>query len=290
MACTKLRGTNCGPGIRSTCGVEGWTDEESRYSRQLLAFGRKAQARIGLGRVLVHGIDATGAEVCKNLALAGVAGIDVSDISSLEMSTAVDAEAHLYAGRAEETRVARTLAGVAALNPLCRVGLAPGGTSTAVETIRLGTYDCVAYCGGDEVRARKLNDACRESSVPFVWARSAGGSFAIFNDYGDGFRVAVREILGAAAEPTPLEPVFEDTPGVYLLRTVSDAERHEACEGDELHLARTGGALCVSHISGPWGAPAAVRLSISSPFSNSSHLPRRIMVPAQVAWQARRCV
>mmetsp|Transcript_3415 Transcript_3415/g.10021 ORF Transcript_3415/g.10021 Transcript_3415/m.10021 type:complete len:280 (-) Transcript_3415:770-1609(-) len=266
MACTMLRETKDGSGAGaragSTSGVEGWTAEESRYSRQLLAFGRKAQARIRLGRVLVHGLDATGAEVCKNLALAGVASIDVSDGSGPDTCAAVASEVHLYAGRAEETRAARTLAGAAALNPLCTVGLAPGGTAAAAATIRLGTYDCVAYCGGDEVRARRLNEACRDSSVPFVWARSAGGSFSVFNDFGDGFRIAVREILGGAAEPTPLEPLFEHTPGVYLVRTVSDAERHEACEGDELHLARTGSAQCVSTSQGP-GAPADERPGIS---------------------------
>ena len=43
------------------------------YSRQLLTFGRGAQEKIMAGRVLVFGADGVGAEVCKNLALAGVA-------------------------------------------------------------------------------------------------------------------------------------------------------------------------------------------------------------------------
>ncbi|KAH8050166.1 ubiquitin activating enzyme [Aureococcus anophagefferens] len=68
------------------------------YSRQLLTFGRGAQEKIMAGRVLVFGADGVGAEVCKNLALAGVASITVAGDARAPRAAA-DLGAHFYAPR-----------------------------------------------------------------------------------------------------------------------------------------------------------------------------------------------
>ena len=61
------------PHHRLARGGAAWSADEARYSRQLLAFGRDAHARLRRARVLVAGADAVGAEVAKDLALLGVA-------------------------------------------------------------------------------------------------------------------------------------------------------------------------------------------------------------------------
>ena len=67
------------PHHRLARGGAAWSADEARYSRQLLAFGRDAHARLRRARVLVAGADAVGAEVAKDLALLGVAAVDVFD-------------------------------------------------------------------------------------------------------------------------------------------------------------------------------------------------------------------
>ena len=67
------------PHRRLARGGAAWSADEARYSRQLLAFGRDAHARLRRARVLVAGADAVGAEVAKDLALLGVAAVDGVD-------------------------------------------------------------------------------------------------------------------------------------------------------------------------------------------------------------------
>ena len=91
------------------------------YSRQLLTFGRGAQEKIMAGRVLVFGADGVGAEVCKNLALAGVASITVAGDARAPRAAA-DLGAHFYASRAPaRSRAAATAAGAAELSSRCAV-------------------------------------------------------------------------------------------------------------------------------------------------------------------------
>jgi molybdopterin/thiamine biosynthesis adenylyltransferase len=199
-------------------GGAAWSPEEQRYSRQLLAFGRDAHARLSKARVLVVGADAVGAEVCKNLALLGVAAVDVSD------DGADAAGAHLYAARPEATCAERTVRGARELSAT-RV--------KRVEKVEM-EYECVVKCGGSVDRAAALADACRAQKVPFVWCRCSGSAFVIFNDFGDGAEVVSRVLEGGAAETVPLEALTE-VEGGYAVRTTGN-QRHEACEGDFLDL------------------------------------------------------
>ena len=53
--------------------------DEGLYSRQLYVMGHKAQRSLASSTVLLLGLSGLGAEVAKNLVLAGVAGLDVHD-------------------------------------------------------------------------------------------------------------------------------------------------------------------------------------------------------------------
>ncbi len=168
------------PHHRLARGGAAWSADEARYSRQLLAFGRDAHARLRRARVLVAGADAVGAEVAKDLALLGVAAVDVFDGDG---DGGGGGGAHLYGARPEATRLARTVAGAAELSET-RV--------SAADALEVGAYDCVAACGSGREAACALSDACRAAGVPFVWCRCAGAAFCVFDDFGDGAAVASR--------------------------------------------------------------------------------------------------
>ena len=234
------------PHRRLARGGAAWSADEARYSRQLLAFGRDAHARLRRARVLVAGADAVGAEVAKDRALLGVAAVDVFDGDG-DGDGGGGGGAHLYGARPEATRLARTVAGAAELSET-RV--------SAADALEVGAYDCVAACGSGREAACALSDACRAAGVPFVWCRCAGAAFCVFDDFGDGAAVASRELAGAARESVPLEPLRALGDNLYRAEAAG-RQRHEACEGDFLDL--DGGAVLeVRAVATPWALEAAL--------------------------------
>ena len=196
--------------------------------------------------MLVAGADAVGAEVAKDLALLGVAAVDVFDGDG-DGDGGGGGGAHLYGARPEATRLARTVAGAAELSET-RV--------SAADALEVGAYDCVAACGSGREAACALSDACRAAGVPFVWCRCAGAAFCVFDDFGDGAAVASRELAGAARESVPLEPLRALGDNLYRAEAAG-RQRHEACEGDFLDL--DGGAVLeVRAVATPWALEAAL--------------------------------
>ena len=211
---------------------------------RLRAGRARAAAR---ARVLVAGADAVGAEVAKDLALLGVAAVDVFDGDG-DGDGGGGGGAHLYGARPEATRLARTVAGAAGRLSETRV--------SAADALEVGAYDCVAACGSGREAACALSDACRAAGVPFVWCRCAGAAFCVFDDFGDGAAVASRELAGAARESVPLEPLRALGDNLYRAEAAG-RQRHEACEGDFLDL--DGGAVLeVRAVATPWALEAAL--------------------------------
>ena len=69
MTDTKMRVDNPGEAIESMKNDE---IDESLYSRQLYVLGHEAMKRMSSSNVLVVGLKGLGAEIAKNIALAGV--------------------------------------------------------------------------------------------------------------------------------------------------------------------------------------------------------------------------
>jgi ubiquitin-activating enzyme E1 len=185
--------------------------------------------------VVVYGAHGVGLEVCKNLALAGVKSLNIVDDANVDAS---DLGSHFYSASDQVgNRGVQSVAGIRGLNARCHVMSASAGGDASLEAIECGAYDCVVCCQG-ATAAVAINEACRRAAlrVPFVWVRCIGARFLVFDDFGDDFPVADREIHGAAAEPSLLEPLIQETTSSYFVRTAGDRERHDAVNGDRLEL------------------------------------------------------
>lgn len=196
------------------------TIDEQLYSRQLLTFGRDAQRQLSNGRVLVVGAGGISSEVCKNLALAGIAKLT---ISSQKMGN------WQFFG---EGGLAR---GVADLNPYCEV--AEADEAELLRKIEGGEFDCVVACSTPPSQSVDLNDACRRSSAGFVYAAiESGGKIVLVEDLGPRFESIDREPpLGSADEPKLVESCKSSSSGGTRF-VLAGGERHECQVGDALSL------------------------------------------------------
>ena len=214
-------------------------------SRQLLAFGRDAHARLRRARVSSRARTPSAPRSPRTSRC--WASRPSTSSTATATATAAAAAARTSTARGPGARLARTVAGAAELSET-RV--------SAADALEVGAYDCVAACGSGREAACALSDACRAAGVPFVWCRCAGAAFCVFDDFGDGAAVASRELAGAARESVPLEPLRALGDNLYRAEAAG-RQRHEACEGDFLDL--DGGAVLeVRAVATPWALEAAL--------------------------------
>ena len=167
--------------------------DEKLYSRQLYVMGRAAQLSLGSASVLLLGLTGLGAEVSKNLALAGVAQLDVHDAE--EASLADLSSSWLL--KPEDVGTARHAQAVDRLAPLnehvrvralggdgrplaegdgqaaCRLAGADGGEWWEREGAIDG-YTVVVACDMPHAPLARLSAAARASGAKLVACWSAG--------------------------------------------------------------------------------------------------------------------
>ena len=157
---------------------EGISPEEAQlYDRQIRLWGAASQQKIQEARVLLAGLTGTGAELAKNLVLAGVGHLTLFDQTVV---TAGDLGANFFLeassvglGRAESS-----LAGLCELNP--RVDVAVSGAPLA--EMDLAGFDLVVCCSDDLATSAALNRQCRAANRPFFAAGADGFQGYIFAD------------------------------------------------------------------------------------------------------------
>ena len=230
--------------------------DEGLYSRQLYVIGHKAQRSLASSTVLLLGLSGLGAEVAKNLVLAGVAGLDVHDETPASLADLSSS----FLLREEDVgapRAARAPERLAPLNPHVAVAAAAAGPFDAE---RLRKYACVVAVDRPLDEQLALDAACRAAGCRLVCARSAGLFGSVFCDFGDAFEVddadgepprqALLEHVGAADDGTvvtvPEQPHglqdgdvvrFEDVDGMEAL---CEAGRAFAVRVVDRHTLRIG--------------------------------------------------
>lgn len=144
-------------------------DEAAVYDRQLRVWGVETQKRLSLAQVLVDGrLGGMGAEVAKNLVLAGVGSLHVTRRALDPPQVSVE---HFLDG---ESGAVDTLKDI---NPLVDVRLVEDDAAKAVEQ-----YHLVLLVGGDASQWKATNDACREKNVKFLAAEGRSNCGLFFAD------------------------------------------------------------------------------------------------------------
>ncbi|KAI8975563.1 hypothetical protein BDF20DRAFT_822661, partial [Mycotypha africana] len=154
--------------------------EAAIYDRQIRLWGLDAQQRIGKATILIAGITALSNEVCKNLALAGVASITLLDHGTV---TEYDLGAQFFLNEASvgKNKAEAAAASIRNLNPLVSVIVDQDNIKDKPDDY-FTTYSVVCLIHSDYDIISRVNSIRRKIRKPF-YAGDAFGHFGyIFCD------------------------------------------------------------------------------------------------------------
>lgn len=196
--------------------------DESLYSRQLYVMGHDAQRRMATSDVLVVGANGLGAEVAKNIILAGVKSVTLHDDGNTEWSD-LSAQFYLKEQDIGKPRAAACVPKLAELNRYVSVSVATGELTEAM----LSAFQVVVLIDAPLNLQLKVNDICHDKGVCYVSCDARGVFGYAFCDFGESF--VVSDVDGNQAASCVVSSVTKDAIGLV---TVMDDQRHNLVTGD----------------------------------------------------------
>ncbi|KAL3530924.1 hypothetical protein ACH5RR_010246 [Cinchona calisaya] len=198
--------------------------DEDLHSRQLAVYGRETMRRLFASNVLVTGMQGLGAEIAKNLILAGVKSVTLHDEGSVELwdlsSNFIFTENDIGKNRA--------LASVQKLQELNNAVLVTA-LSTKLAKEQLSDFQAVVFTDTSLDNAIEFNDFCHSHQPPIAFIKTdVRGLFgSVFCDFGPEFTVF--DVDGEEPHTGIIASISNDNPA--LVSCVDD-ERLEFQDGD----------------------------------------------------------
>ncbi|GFP92760.1 ubiquitin-activating enzyme e1 2 [Phtheirospermum japonicum] len=217
-----LNGTN-GVGNGKAPIGDGEIDEDL-HSRQLAVYGRETMRRLFASNILISGVQGLGAEIAKNLILAGVKSVTLHDEGNVELwdlsSSFVFTEDDLGKNRA--------LASVSKLQELNNSVLISTLTCELTKE-QLSHFQAVVFTDIGLEKAIEFDDYCHQHQPPIAFIKSeVRGLFgSVFCDFGPAFTVV--DVDGEDPHTGIVASISNDNPA--LVGCVDD-ERLEFQDGD----------------------------------------------------------
>ncbi|XP_015112338.1 SUMO-activating enzyme subunit 1 [Diachasma alloeum] len=153
-------------------GSEMLTDAEAElYDRQIRLWGLESQKRLRLAKVLLIGLNGFGAEVAKNIILAGIKSIKFLDHREL---TVEDSSSQFFADRKDvgKNRAQASVDRAQNLNSMVEVTADDSNIDTKPDTF-FRDFDVVCASECTITQLKRINAACRKYNVKFfagdVW-------------------------------------------------------------------------------------------------------------------------
>ncbi|KAK8995342.1 hypothetical protein V6N11_069780 [Hibiscus sabdariffa] len=198
--------------------------DEDLHSRQLAVYGRETMRRLFASNILISGMQGLGAEIAKNLILAGVKSVTLHDEGVVEMwdlsSSFVFSENDVGKNRA--------LASVQKLQELNNAVVISTLTSNLTKE-QLSDFQAVVFTDISLEKAIKYNDYCHNHQPPisFIKTEVRGLFGTVFCDFGPVFTVF--DVDGEEPHTGIIASISNDNPA--LVSCVDD-ERLEFEDGD----------------------------------------------------------
>lgn len=198
--------------------------DEDLHSRQLAVYGRETMRRLFASNILISGVDGLGAEIAKNLILAGVKSVTLHDEAKVHMwdlsSNFIFSENDIGKNRA--------LASVQKLQELNNTVIISTLT-TKLTKEQLSGFQAVVFTDISFDKAIEFNDYCHnhQPSISFIKAEVRGLFGSIFCDFGPEFTVF--DVDGEEPHTGIIASITNDSPA--LVSCVDD-ERLEFQDGD----------------------------------------------------------
>ncbi|XP_046394086.1 SUMO-activating enzyme subunit 1 [Ischnura elegans] len=156
--------------VETVSGHELTEDEAALYDRQIRLWGVESQRRLRGANILLIGVKGLGAEICKNIVLAGVKSITLLDYGALAEE---DFGTQFLAARSDvgKTRAEASITRARRLNPMVDVKVAPPATGDAETDPSFrpdsffSEFQVVIATGLGMSSLLRLNSACRRAST-----------------------------------------------------------------------------------------------------------------------------
>ncbi|GAB2290591.1 E1 ubiquitin-activating protein [Dionaea muscipula] len=198
--------------------------DEDLHSRQLAVYGRETMRRLFASNVLISGMQGLGAEIAKNLILAGVKSVTLHDDGVVELW---DLSSN-FAFTESDIGKNRALACVGKMQELNNAVLVSTLT-TNLSKEQLSEFQAVVFTDISLTKAIEFDDYCHSHQPPiaFIKAEVRGLFGCIFCDFGPEFKVL--DVDGEDPHTGIIASISNDSPA--LVSCVDD-ERLELQDGD----------------------------------------------------------
>ncbi|CAO2824832.1 unnamed protein product [Amaranthus hypochondriacus] len=198
--------------------------DEDLHSRQLAVYGRETMRRLFGSNVLVSGMQGLGAEIAKNLILAGVKSVTLHDEENVQLW---DLSSNFVFSE-DDVGKNRALASVQKLQELNNAVLVSTLT-TKLKKEHLSDFQAVVFTDINLDKALEFNDYCHSHQPPiaFIKAEVRGLFGNVFCDFGPEFTVL--DVDGEEPHTGIIASISNDNPA--LVSCVDD-ERLEFQDGD----------------------------------------------------------
>lgn len=152
--------------------------ESALYDRQIRLWGVAAQQRMRESKILIVGMTALAAELCKNIVLAGLNVVILDD----HVVQRPDVEAHLFLRMIDigKPRAAASLQRLQELNPFASVKIC--NANTTMDAAFIKNFHVVCMLDRPEAEQIKINEICHSEGVAFFAADCFGLHASFFID------------------------------------------------------------------------------------------------------------
>ncbi|OUZ99153.1 Ubiquitin/SUMO-activating enzyme E1 [Macleaya cordata] len=198
--------------------------DEDLHSRQLAVYGRETMRRLFASNILVSGMQGLGAEIAKNLILAGVKSVTLHDEGTVDLW---DLSSNFIFSE-DDVGKNRAVASVQKLQELNNSVVISTITTTLTKD-QLSNFQAVVFTDVGFEKAIEFDDFCRSQQPPIAFIKTeVRGLFgSVFCDFGPEFTVV--DVDGEEPHTGIIASISNDNPG--LVACVDD-ERLEFQDGD----------------------------------------------------------
>ncbi|KAG1853229.1 hypothetical protein C8R48DRAFT_723269 [Suillus tomentosus] len=200
--------------------------DEGLYSRQLYVLGHEAMKKMAASNVLIVGLQGLGAEIAKNVCLAGVKSVTLYDPEPVTMQD-LSSQYFLRENDIGKPRAASTLPRLAELNAYVPVRNLGGNAGQEISVDLIRPFQAVVLCGASYEKQVEINDWTHQNGVHFISAETRGLFGSVFNDFGPKFTCV--DPTGEQALTGMIVSVEKDKEGLV---TCLDESRHGLEDGD----------------------------------------------------------
>ncbi|KAL2901995.1 Ubiquitin-activating enzyme E1 2 [Bienertia sinuspersici] len=198
--------------------------DEDLHSRQLAVYGRETMRRLFASNILVSGLQGLGAEIAKNLVLAGVKSVTLHDEGVVELwdlsSNFIFSEGDVGKNRAHVS--------VQKLQELNN-SVVVSTLTTELTKEKLSEFQAVVFTNISLDKAIEYDEYCRSHQPPIAFIKSevCGLFGSVFCDFGPEFTVV--DVDGNDPQTGIIASISNDNPALI---TCVDDERLEFQDGD----------------------------------------------------------